>query len=132
MVAKPSNHLPDYIQEYAFDFSWDNTLLWQLDITTQTMGIDQLAWHFDVRWLHTKNGRFDITPKQIMDNPDLYNEQYGRTMQSDLSYPIDIMFNKGNWLILDGLHRLMKSAILGKQQVNVRKIPRSAVPLITT
>ena len=52
-------------------------------------------------------------------------------MQADINYPIDIMFWKKRWLILDGLHRLMKQAIEGRQTVQVRKIPESAIPLIT-
>jgi len=40
------------------------------------------------------------------------------------------MWNKGRWLILDGLHRLMKAKILSLRKVNVRKIPRSEVPNI--
>lgn len=131
MAAKTTRPLPDYIQKYAFDFRWDNELVWKLDVPVETMSIDELVWHFDVPWLNTPNGRFDVSPAEVMLYPGAHKEQYERTMQSDLSYPIDIMFNKGNWLILDGLHRLMKSVHLGKKEVSVRKIPRDMVPLIS-
>ncbi len=49
-------------------------------------------------------------------------------MKADPSYPIDIMENKGRWLILDGLHRLMKTSILGTKTVRVRKISRDYIP----
>jgi hypothetical protein len=45
-------------------------------------------------------------------------------LRADLSYPIDIMENKGRWLILDGLHRLVKAYKNGQKTVKVRKIPR--------
>jgi len=48
-------------------------------------------------------------------------------MMSDLKYPIDIMRNKGKWLLLDGLHRLVKAKILGYSSIYVRKIPRSKI-----
>ena len=48
-------------------------------------------------------------------------------MQADLSHPIDIMKNKGRWLILDGLHRLVKLKIQGKEKIRVRKIPRKEI-----
>jgi len=51
-------------------------------------------------------------------------------MNSNLNYPIDIMQNKGRWLILDGLHRLIKSKILGMKKVKIRKIPRFEIPNI--
>ena len=51
-------------------------------------------------------------------------------MNSNLNYPIDIMQNKGRSLILDGLHRLIKSKILGMKKVKIRKIPRFEIPNI--
>ena len=60
-----------------------------------------------------------------------YKEEYSRTMKADLSHPIDIMKNKGRWLVLDGLHRLVKLAILGEKKVKVRIIPREKIPEIT-
>lgn len=51
-------------------------------------------------------------------------------MKADMKYPIDIMRNKGRWLILDGLHRLMKAYLLGMKKVRVRKIPRTKVKII--
>ena len=51
-------------------------------------------------------------------------------MKADLSHPINIIQNKGRWLILDGLYRLIKAKILGYDNVNVRKIPRTEIPKI--
>lgn len=48
-------------------------------------------------------------------------------MNADLAYPIDIMENKGRYLILDGLHRLLKYKILNYDKVRVRIIPRSEI-----
>jgi len=38
------------------------------------------------------------------------------------------MENKGRWLILDGLHRLVKAYILKMKTVKVRKISRQKIP----
>lgn len=122
--------LPDFIQKYAFDFRWDNQLVWNLTVPVETMDVAELIWHFDIPWLHTDGGRFDLTPTAIMQHPNVYESQYTRTMESDLDYPIDVMFNKGHWLILDGLHRLMKSVDRGQKQVKVRKITAEMIPLI--
>lgn len=129
-MAKTVKPLPAHIQEYAFDFRWDNELLWKLNVETEPMNTNELIWHFDIPWLHTEGERFNLTPTEIMRNPTLYKEQYERTMRSDLSYPIDVMANKGRWLILDGLHRLMKAVHSGDRTVTVRKIPRILIPKI--
>jgi hypothetical protein len=130
MTNKAAKPLPAHIQQYAFDFRWDNQLLWNLDVEVESMRVEDLLWHFDIPWLHTEGERFNLTPKDIMQHPVLYQEQYERTMQSDLTYPIDVMENKGRWLILDGLHRLMKAVHNGENVVTVRKIPRAFVSRI--
>jgi len=48
-------------------------------------------------------------------------------MASDISYPIDVMENKGKLVILDGLHRLVKCKILGMSTIKVRVIPKTEI-----
>jgi len=124
--------LPAHIVPHAFAFLWDNKKVWALTIPVETMSITDLDWHQDIPWLHTPGGRFDVTPADIMRYPDLHRAQYDRTMASDLTYPIDVMFNAttNRWQILDGLHRLMKSMALGNDTVTVRKVTDEMIPLI--
>lgn len=123
--------LPPHIQRHAFDFRWDNEKVWALKLPTEYMHTSELEWHLAIQWLHTPGGRFDVSPVEIMQFPEKHRAQYERTMQSDLSYPIDIMRNKdGQWLILDGLHRLMKTLYLGRDTVTVRKVPPEMIRLI--
>jgi hypothetical protein len=49
---------------------------------------------------------------------------------ADTKYPIDIYFNKNKWLVLDGLHRLVKLYEAGSKEVNVRIITDDKLPLI--
>ena len=66
-----------------------------------------------------------------MNDKEKYKEQYDRIMNADIEYPIDIMENKGKYVILDGLHRLVKCKLLGYEKVNVRIIPRTEIPNIS-
>jgi hypothetical protein len=126
-----SRKLPDIIQQVGFDFSWDERKVWELDAPVEKMSITELTWHFDVPFIWSKpNGFYDICPHEVIKYPDRHPEEYERTMQANTSYPIDVMFWKNRWLILDGLHRLMKQSIEGKKIVQVRKISQSAIPLI--
>ena len=123
--------LPDIIKEVGFDFSWDERKVWELDAPIEEMPIDKLTWHFDVPFIWSKpDGYYDVSPSEVIEHPDQHPEEYERTMRADTTHPIDIMFWKKRWLILDGLHRLMKQAIEGAEVVQVRKIPKSAIPLI--
>ena len=123
-------NLPKIIEEVGFDFSWSEKKVWALDLPVEKIDIKELEWHFEIPFWSTKNGYYDLKPNDVINFSKNHKKEYDRTMKADLSYPIDIMKNKGRWLILDGLHRLVKAKILGKNDVEVRKVPRSKIPEI--
>jgi hypothetical protein len=126
-----SRIMPDIINEVGFDFSWDERKVWELDLPEEEMAISELVWHFDVPFIWSQpDGYYDVLPREVIQHPDQYPDDYRRIMLADIVHPIDIMFWKNRWLILDGLHRLMKQAALGRDIVLVRKVPESAIALI--
>ena len=123
-------NIPDIIKKVGFDFSWDEKKVWQVEVPITEMDISELVWHFDVPFHWHQGDVYNLTSKEIIENPKKYREEYDRTLKADLKYPIDIMENKGRWLILDGLHRLMKAYIQKQKRVSVRIIPRERIPEI--
>ena len=119
--------VPKIIQEIGFDFEWSEEKVWELNVPTEEMPIDVLAWHFDIPFWNTEGGYYDLAPQEVIDNPQKYKEEYERTMRADLRYPIDVMENKERLLILDGLHRLTKAKIIGLDTVQARNIPRKYI-----
>lgn len=119
--------IPQIIKDVGFDFDWSVEKVWALDIPAEDMNMSELIWHFSIPFLW-ENGVYNLKPQDVIDNPDKHKDEYVRTMKADLVHPIDIMQNNGRWLILDGLHRLMKSAILEMDRVRIRKIPRERIP----
>lgn len=114
---------PYIIEHVGFDFSWDEKKVWQLDVPVEAMNIEEVAWHLDVPFLWSKpDGYYDINPRWVIEQPEKYPDEYRRTQRADTSYPIDIMQWRGRWVILDGLHRLMKLAQSDVEVVRVRKI----------
>jgi hypothetical protein len=122
-----NENVPQIIKDVGFDFDWSEEKVWALDVPVEEMDIHELTWHFAIPFLW-ENGVYNLTSQEVIDNPDAHTKEYERTMKADLVHPIDIMQNKGRWLILDGLHRLMKADILGMNKVKVRKIPRERIP----
>ena len=122
--------IPQIIKEVGFDFSWDEKKVWELDISVEEMNIDELTWHFDIPFWSTKNGFYDLEPTKVINFPENHREEYERIINSDLNYPLDIMRWKSRWVLLDGLHRLVKSSIKGLVVVRVRKIPKTAIHMI--
>ena len=123
--------IPKVIEEVGFDFDWVEEKVWKLNYPVEEIDTKDLEWHFDIPFWNTENGFYDLKPNDVIKNPNKYSLEYERTMKADLSHPIDIMKNKGRWLILDGLHRLVKLKILGKKLILVRKIPRKEIKNIS-
>ena len=126
---KSVERLPDIIKQVGFDFDWDESKVWKLDALVEEMPASELVWHFNIPFLQLASGSY-VTPREVIDWPDRYPGEYQRVMQSDTQYPIDIMLWRNRWVILDGLHRLMKQTVTGAGVVRVRKIPTEAIPLI--
>lgn len=119
--------LPDIIKEVGFDFDWEEEKVWQLDIPVTKMDIEELVWHFDIPFHWRGDSAYSLTSREIIEHPEDNKTEFKRILKADLKYPIDIMQNKGKWLILDGLHRLMKAYIKGLKKVDVRIIPREKI-----
>lgn len=123
--------VPQIIKEVGFDFNWDSKKVWTLDVPTTEMPVSELAWHFDIPfWDSEGTDAYNLTPKEVIAHPEQQPTHWRLIQEADAAYPIDIMENKGRWLILDGLHRLVKEHLAGKTKVKVRKIPRSRIPEI--
>ncbi|MCR4326474.1 MAG: hypothetical protein NUV52_02370 [Candidatus Roizmanbacteria bacterium] len=123
--------LPPIIQEVGFDFNWSEEKVWVLDVPVEDMDITELEWHFDIPFWWTKpDGFYDLTPNDVLQNPEKHTEEYERIIQANLNYPLDSMFWRNRWLLLDGLHRLVKAKTLGMKTIKVRKISTELIPRI--
>lgn len=126
-----NNEIPKSVLEYGFDFDWDEKTVWKLNYPEEDLDINKLAWHFEIPFWDWNDKRYNLTPNQVLNDTEKYQEQYARIMNSDISYPIDVMENKGRLVILDGLHRLAKCKILRMNKVKVRIIPRGEIKNIS-
>jgi len=123
--------IPNSIEEVGFDFHWDIKKVWALDIPITKMDIKELDWHFDLPfWELADTDEYNLTPNAVINNEPGTHLHRKKVEDADISYPIDIMENKGRWLILDGLHRLVKLHENGNKLVEVRIIPRDKIPEI--
>lgn len=119
-------------EEHAFDLPFwrDNEKLWALEVPIENMGVDELLWILDVPFWEDDEGNIVFTPREIMENLDAYPNHRDRIEKSNTSHPLDIMKNKkGEWCILDGLHRFVKLVLDGATIVRVRKIPSELIHL---
>ena len=120
----------ELVKSVGFDFSWDEKKAWELDIPVTTMNVSELEWHFDVPLWNEGSEIYNLSPRDVMEHPELHPVEAERVARADTSHPLDVMENKGRWLLIDGLHRLTKLYMEGKNEVSVRVIPRTLISLI--
>lgn len=126
-----NQEIPQIILDVGFDFDWDEKDVWKLDYPKEEMNISLIEWHFDIPFWDYNEKEYNLKPIDVINDKEKYKEEYDRIMKSDISYLIDIMENKGRYVILDGLHRLVKYKLLGLDKVLVRIIPRSEIENIS-
>lgn len=83
--------LPKIIEEVGFDFNWIESKVWALDFPVEEIPLSDLAWHFEIPFWSFLNDGYNLTPSQVVSEPEKYKVEYNRIMQADLLYPIDIM-----------------------------------------
>jgi len=121
---------PPDLEPFLLRFDWDEHLLWSLDLPVEDFPTRALAWHLDLPWWKGESGLFTVRPRAVIHYPSRHPEQYARTLNADLRYPLHLTLNEGRWTIMDGIHRLLKAVMLNRDHVAVRKVPASAFEVI--
>jgi hypothetical protein len=136
MLPFPLNgQVPLELKNYIFDFWWDMTKLHRLrlpiqTIPVQTIPVADLRWHLNLPWWQYDGKFFCLTPHQVQQEPQKYHEQYERTMNADLQYPIVVRIREERFIIMDGIHRLLKTVMLGKTEITGKVFSEEDIPRI--
>lgn len=105
----------------ALDWSCDDARMPLLPVLELDIGL--LAWQLDLPFWPDERGRpFCVRPLDVVTGPHLE-----RLELVDLAAPLDVTWQGGRWLVLDGLHRLLRAARSGLQEVPVRVVPPEAL-----
>src|SRR5262245_23689874 len=121
---------PEILLDVGLDFSWDLEKVWALDLPVRELDMNQLVWHLDLPLLNYSKRGYDLHPYEVVYDPHRHNEEYQKTLNANLKHPIHVMEKNGRWIILDGIHRLMKSYLVNLDKVRVRIVPSSLIQQI--
>ena len=114
--------IPDKLKNHILPFNWNNKIVWQLPAPIQEKPLADFEYLLHLPfWTSIPNCgmMFDISPIEILEEPNRAPHQYERIMNSDINFPMDFLNYKNQPWILDGIHRLAK---LYKQNANKVKI----------
>ncbi len=113
-------------------FEWDARDVWKVEAPVILIRISDLMWHMDEPfWDITGTDDFNLSPRELIEKPELNPLHFEMIKNADLSYPLDAVEHNGKFRLLDGVHRLAKAYMEGKESVQVRIIPVEKIPKIT-
>lgn len=116
------------IDKEWFDFDWDFTKIWEMHLPEETMPIREIAWHMDLPLWEENGEPYSVTPREVLHDPARNREEYQSIMDADLSFPVEIMWWNGRWMLLDGVHRLAKAIHEGHDTLRIHKVPHERIP----
>jgi hypothetical protein len=110
MQESPFEHIPPELREFFFSFDWDPEKVWAVDVSVESIPRTELDWHLDLPFWSSSDEKplFDIVPNDVFSNKSKFPEHFERIQSADLAYPIDVMWNRDRFVILDGMHRLAR------------------------
>ena len=125
--------VPPIVQKYGYDLPKDTEKVWALDIPVVEIPIEDITWHFSIPFWGVKDAYYSITVNDVIKNKDAYPEHYKRIINSETTYPVDLLDNReinGKLLMLDGLHRTVKLYLEGQKTIKAHIVSRNLIPQI--
>lgn len=116
------DQLPSALRGVILDIHWDLGQLHGLNnLRTVTVPVENLAWHLELPFWSVDGVPFQVSPNEVIRAPEQHRAQWDRTMAADLQFPLHVRIDlpAERMIILDGVHRLLKATVLGRQVVDV-------------
>lgn len=116
---------PKILEDVGFDIYVDTSKLRDLPLSIQQMNINDLIWCFDFPvWEKDGTDDWNLTPKEVIEKKPETMEHMKKIEEASLDYPIVVIFHKEKWVILDGIHRLVKAYLLEKPTVDAKVLTK--------
>ena len=93
----------------------------------ELMPVRELEWILDLPLWWDGGHPFQLRPREVLAEPDRNRAQHARTREADLAIPVDVAWYHGRWVVVDGVHRLLKAISLGHTAVAAREVPAGAL-----
>lgn len=110
--------MPAAIRQNLPTVPWRLEKLWRLELPVQSVQVEQLAWLFDLPLWQFNGTRFQVSPRQVREDPLSFPDHLSRAMASDLGFPIHLVKHRGRLVVLDGFHRLLKASLEGRSEID--------------
>ncbi len=116
------NKRPKILTDAGYEIYCDTVKLRELDLPIVDFAINELIWNFDIPfWAKDGTDDWNLTPWDVINKIDGSAGHQKRVEEADLKFPILLLNKNDKWLIIDGVHRLVK-AFQSKEKIIKAKI----------
>lgn len=116
-------------EELGFTFWWDVRKLWEAELPVVPLVVSELEWLLDLPFWNDGKRKLAVCGRDVAADPDRYRSEYERTMAADLAYPINVIWLRGRWTIMDGVHRLLKAHLMRHDTILAKLAYADDIPL---
>ena len=122
--------VPGAVREALPMDPWSLEPLWRLELPVRPVQVAELDWLLDLPLWQLNGTRFQVSPRQVRDDPAGFPDHLTRAMASDLRYPVHLAQHRGRLVVLDGFHRLLKASIEGRTEIGAMVLSREDLAAI--
>jgi hypothetical protein len=118
---------PKILEDVGFDIFVDASKLRDLPLPVEEKSINELIWCFNYPvWEKDGTDDWNLSPQEVIDQVEGSDQHRSKVDTVDLLFPLVIVFNKNKWVILDGIHRLVKAYLQGQKSVKVKILTKDS------
>lgn len=118
-IYKIRTDMPEMLSKVYVDFYWSKKKLWEGNFSEKDYLVAELDWILSYPIWY--KDAYPV-PNNLIQNPNLDPDHWDRVLKADLAFPVHIIFWKQRWLILDGIHRLIKTKLEGRKMIKTKML----------
>jgi hypothetical protein len=123
--------IPISLRPWVLDVEWDRARLWAIGRPVTALPIGALRWCFDLPWWRDDDGAsFSVTPRDVIERPGAHPIHDARVAGADVDEPLHVLRRHARWMVIEGMHRLVKADIEGEDRVPVVPLGRTQLARI--
>jgi len=126
-IKTMGNKIPKILREAGYEIYCDAERLSTLDIPVIDFKIKDLVWNFDLPLWGKDGESWNLTPWDAINKVSRSESQQKRVKNVDMKYPILILEKNDKWLIVDGVHRLVRAYLDGQQTIQAKIISEDLI-----
>lgn len=119
---------PKVLTDAGYEIYCDTKKLRELDVPVIDFAIEKLIWNFDLPlWEKEGTDDWNLTPREVINNIPGSKTHRERVTEADLQFPILLTEKNGRWLVIDGVHRLVKAFEAGDKTITAKIFTQTQV-----